>query len=78
MRNGIKETTATEDLIDNTIEDSFPASDPPSWTAGTRQSPADQPHQGADFRRFLRPALYGVAGLSLVLGALWWLQRRND
>jgi hypothetical protein len=75
MRNGIKETPQTEDLIDNTIEDSFPASDPPSWTAGTRHSPAHQPQEQSNLRRFVRPTLYALAGVGVVLSVLWWLQK---
>jgi hypothetical protein len=77
MRKEIKEEALDEDSIDNTIEDSFPASDPPSWTAGRRHKPAQQP-QEPTLRRFIAPVLYGLAGLSVVLGTLWWLQRHND
>jgi hypothetical protein len=29
-----KRSELSEELIDKTLEDSFPASDPPSWTTG--------------------------------------------
>ena len=33
----------SEDVIDKTLNDSFPASDPPSWTLGIEQGrPTDQ------------------------------------
>jgi starvation-inducible DNA-binding protein len=38
-------STLSEAMIDATLEDSFPASDPPSWTLGRERSPETQePH----------------------------------
>jgi hypothetical protein len=32
------ENSISEEMIDKTLEDSFPASDPPSWTTGREHS----------------------------------------
>jgi hypothetical protein len=36
----------SESEIDDTIEDSFPASDPPSWTLGTGHGEDSREEQG--------------------------------
>ena len=36
--------TRKEENIDNTIDDSFPASDPPSWTPSHVGGPKDEHH----------------------------------
>ena len=37
-----KTVRAQQPVVDSTIDDSFPASDPPSWTAATTASGTDQ------------------------------------
>jgi hypothetical protein len=44
----IGEMTETE--IDSTLEESFPASDPPSWTLGTDHNKSHQPRQAKQAR----------------------------
>jgi hypothetical protein len=41
----------TETEIDKNLQDTFPASDPPSWTLGTdhrKELPPENDHQGKD------------------------------
>ena len=52
----------TEEMIDTTLADSFPASDPPSWTLGR-----DQAYPSASVARFnLQPRHYSWEGKSMV------------
>jgi hypothetical protein len=45
--------TRAQDIVDVTSEDSFPASDPPSWTPVVGPG---SPHRVADRRRVVTPA----------------------
>ncbi len=40
--NASDERTMPEEEIDKTLEETFPASDPPSWTLGVESPPADR------------------------------------
>jgi hypothetical protein len=46
---------STTRLVDKTLEDSFPASDPPSWTSGVaRPAPRDPATDAGAMKRILR------------------------
>jgi hypothetical protein len=44
----------SEEEIDNTLMDSFPASDPPSWTLGANR-PEDPPRESEAGETLVRP-----------------------
>ncbi|MEP6871752.1 MAG: hypothetical protein ABI939_07865 [Anaerolineaceae bacterium] len=72
----------TEEALDQQIDDSFPASDPPSHTPTTGQSgPRVEPELEPTGRRtpFLAPIAAGGLALMTVALSVWrWRRHRNQ
>lgn len=71
---GIADNQLSEDALDQVIEDSFPASDPPSHTPttglGAPKGVAEEPDQASWTSRYSLPLAAAGAALSVLLVAL--------
>lgn len=78
----IADNPMTEDALDQVIEDSFPASDPPSHTAttgiGEPKGVAEEAAQGRWSRKTLTMAAAGAAVAVVLTGLVAVLWRRRS
>lgn len=77
----IADNPMTEDALDGVIEDSFPASDPPSHTPttslGAPKGITEGPEQGRRSRKPLTWAVAGVAAAVVLAGLIAMVLRRR-